>query len=230
MPRKSSRPGRTAVGEAEDAETEDGKMSQTEQNLDTVAEDAPRRKRGRPVVHPEQLLNLASRYSGASTVRGRQNFLYMTRAIRVLDYEPDFYWLVGSRQEISAGKKLLRNTILVELGRIEDEDDLRVMARQICEIKPRCKDALVMIRRWRTGKTRAGDAESLTKAIVQTVEDYCAARSGTTLQIILAALANAAEAFQEQDSWDPLTFLAPSNRSCSIAAPPPSPSSNRAGS
>jgi len=210
-------------------------MSQTEQNLDTVAEDAPRRKRGRPVVHPEQLLNLASRYSGASTVRGRQNFLYMTRAIRVLDYEPDFYWLVGSRQEISAGKKLLRNTILVELGRIEDEDDLRVMARQICEIKPRCKDALVMIRRWRTGKTLVADEMSLTKAIIHTIEDYCAARSGTTLQIVLAALANAADAFQEQDSWNPLAFSTVSHPSSNTAAPPPpepppSPSSNRAGS
>ncbi len=210
-------------------------MSQAEQILETVAEDTPRRKRGRPVVHPEQLLNLASRYSGASTVRGRQNFLYMTRAIRVLDYEPDFYWLVGSREEISAGKKLFRNTILVELGRIEDEDDLRVIARQICEIKPRCKDALIMIRRWRTGKTLTGDAMSLTKAIIQTVEDYCAARSDTTLQIVLAALANAADAFQEQDSWDPLTFLALSNPSSNTAASPssaplPASSSNRGGS
>jgi hypothetical protein len=222
--------GGAGVGEEEHAETEGGRMSQAEQISENVVEDTPRRKRGRPVVHSEQLLNLAHRYSGASTVRGRQNFLYMTRAIRVLDYEPDFYWLVGTREEISAGKKILRNTILVELGRIEDEDDLRVIARQVCEIKPRCKDALVMIRRWRTGKTLAGDVLSLTKAVIQTVEDYCAARADTTLQIVLAALANAADAFQEQDSWDPLTFLTVSSPSSSTAAPLPSPSSNRAGS
>ena len=209
-------------------------MSQAEQSSEAIAENTPRRKRGRPVIHPEQLLNLARRYSGASTVRGRQNFLYMTRAIRVLGYAPDFYWLVGTREEINAGKKVFRNTILVELGRVEDEDDLRVIAREVCEIKPRCKDALVMIRRWRTGKTLTGDVLSLTKAIIQTVEDYCAARSDTTLQIVLAALANAADAFKEQDSWDPRTFLALSNPSSSSAASPrpaplPSPSSNRAG-
>jgi|SRR5579884_2719887 len=197
---------------------------------ETASENPAHRKRGRQAVYSEQQMNLARQYSHASTVRGKQNFLCMTRAIEVLDYDPEFCWLVGTHEGINAGKKVFHNSILTELGRIKDEDTLRDIARQICEIKPRCKDALVMIRRWRTGKTRAGDAESLTKAIVQTVEDYCAARSGTTLQIILAALANAAEAFQEQDSWDPLTFLAPSNRSCSIAAPPPSPSSNRAGS
>jgi hypothetical protein len=159
----------------------------------------------------------------------------MTRAIRVLDYEPEFCWLVGTPEEINAGKKVFHNSILTELGRIKDDDNLRDTARQICAIKPRCKDALVMIRRWRTGKTLAGDAGSLTKAIIQTVEDYCAARSDTTLPIILAALANAADAFREQDSWDPLTFLALSNPSSRIPAspspaPPPSPSSNGAGS
>ncbi len=209
-------------------------MSQAERFSETVAENTLRRRRGRPMVHPEQLLNLARRYSGASTVRGRQNFLYMTRAIRVLDYEPDFCWLVGTRDDINTGKKVIRNTILVELGRIEDEDDLKVIARQVCEIKPRCKDALVMIRRWRTGKTLTGDAMSLTKAIIRTVEDYCAARCGTTLQIVLAALANAADAFQEQDSWDPRTFSTHSNPSSNIdasfsPASLPSPSSNRAG-
>lgn len=202
---------------------------------ETASENSAHRKRGRPAVYSEQQLNLARQYSDASTVRGKQNFLYMTRAIRVLDYDPAFCWLVGTREEINAGKKVFHNSILTELGRIKDDDNLRDIARQICEIKPRCKEALVMIRRWRTGKTLVGDAGSLTKAIIQTVEDYCAARADTTLQIILAALANAADAFQEQDSWDPLTFLAPSNRSCSIAAspfpaPPPSPSSNRAGS
>ncbi len=202
---------------------------------ETASENPAHRKRGRPAVYSEQQMNLARQYSDASTVRGKQNFLYMTRAVNVLAYEPEFYWLVGTREEISGGKRVFHNTILTELGRIDDDYNLRAIARQICEIKPRCKDALVMIRRWRTGKTLPGDAGSLTKAIIQTVEDYCAVRSDTTLQIILAALANAADAFQEQDSWDPLTFLAPSNPSSSIAAslspaPPPSPSSNRAGS
>jgi hypothetical protein len=202
---------------------------------ETASENPAHRKRGRPAVYSEQQMNLARQYSDASTVRGKQNFLYMTRAIRVLDYDPEFCWLVGTREEINAGKKVFHNSILTELGRIKDEDTLRDIARRICEIKPRCKDALVMMRRWRTGRTLAGDAGSLTKAIIQTVEDYCAARSDTTLPIILAALANAADAFQEQDSWDPLTFLALSNPSSRITAspspaPPRSPSSNHAGS
>src|SRR5581483_2895229 len=67
---------------------------------ETASENPVHRKRGRQAVYSEQLMNLARQYSDASTVRGKQNFLYRTRAVNVLAYEPEFYWLVRTREGI----------------------------------------------------------------------------------------------------------------------------------
>ena len=74
--------------------------------------------------------------------------------------------MLSSREEIMSGNGHMRHTILAELGRIEDEDDLRSIARQICELKPGSKEAVAMIRQWRTGKSPSGDAISLTNALI----------------------------------------------------------------
>src|SRR5690242_8741071 len=88
-------------------------MKQARKAISEIASENPaHRKRGRRAVYSEQQMNLARQYSDASTVRGKQNFLYMTRAIRVLDYDPEFCWLVGTPEEINAGKKVFHNTIL----------------------------------------------------------------------------------------------------------------------
>jgi hypothetical protein len=167
---------------------------------ETVSENAPKRKRGRPAVYDaSDMATLECLFPDVTTVRGRQNRARMTRALRVLNYGPAFYWLVSNEDEISKREGCFRTTILAELGRIENDDDLRAAAQQICKMKPRSKEAVSIIRRWRTGKNLKGGTISLTNAIIKTVNDYCDARPDTTLQMVLAALVKTADAFKEAD-------------------------------
>jgi hypothetical protein len=51
----------------------------------------------------------------------------------------EFAWLVD-RQACQRGEKAWKRIILSELGRIDDDDALRNVARQICALKPRTRD------------------------------------------------------------------------------------------
>jgi hypothetical protein len=115
----------------------------------------------------------------------------------VLKGQNAFEWLTSTEESINKGTGRLRFGILAELGRIEDDDALKAVATRVCELKPRNKDAVVMIRRWRTGKAPAGGALGLTDALIRCINDYIASHPGTTWQMVRAALENAADAVEE---------------------------------
>lgn len=84
-----------------------------------------------------------------------------------------------------------RTGILAELGRFDDDDEIRGWADVICERKPTTKSAIVAIRRARVGRSPESDAEGLTWAIVRAIGDYAAGHENVDDDLIRKALAGA---------------------------------------
>ncbi len=114
---------------------------------ETVSENISEKRRGRPPVFDDFFLNaLKSRSQNIRTRRGLQNRAWATMAIFAL--EEDFPWLLTEERA--------RWTILGELGRWRDKDDIRFLAGELCRTKPRTEDAVPRLRNLRL---RYGDEE-----------------------------------------------------------------------
>jgi hypothetical protein len=74
------------------------------------------------------------------------------------------------------------------LGRIANDEELRAVARRICEHKPTTKDAVVMIRRFRLGRQPKGDANDLTDRLIDLISTYLDSHAGVDDAMILQAL------------------------------------------
>lgn len=127
------------------------------------------RKRGRPPIFDPVSTELSNAIwdDGPKSRRGLQNYQYMTRALAAMGNERDtkYRWLYSPEK--------VRFTILYELGRLQDEEDIRDFAEQICEMKPKSKDAVAMIRNWRLGREKTpGNIDTLTQRIIDTLDDY----------------------------------------------------------
>ncbi len=138
-------------------------------------------QRGRPrAVEPaiEALYEQLGLYDGKYSRRARVNVHYKRRALACLVFNrsdaESFKWIADSTEKARQGKiKPWRETILSELGRIENESDMRAIALQLCELKPKTKDAVDMIRRWRLrDKSKLGDVGTLTNELARCVDDY----------------------------------------------------------
>ena len=136
------------------------------------------------------------------TRRGQLNKMFGIRALRALRKDPAFQWLCSTEQAISRGESKMHFSILAELGRVDDEDAIRDFAREMCKRKPRTKDAISLIRRWRTGKDRSVDAIGLTDALIRCVNDYLVTHPNTTWQMVRGALANTLDAVEESADQD----------------------------
>lgn len=86
------------------------------------------------------------------TPRHLNNIVYRSRAVSVLAHDPEFAWLADGPAMTEGKRNSWKPGILAELGRIDNEDDIRTFAREICRIKPFTKDAERAIREWRLGK------------------------------------------------------------------------------
>ena len=71
------------------------------------------------------------------------------------------------------------------------------MAGRICQLKPQTKDAVLLIRRWRKGQQRPGDAGSLAAALAACINDYLKRYPSTTWPTVRAALAAAGAAVEQ---------------------------------
>jgi hypothetical protein len=171
-------------------ERNDGMTARTESGLSEAASE--KRKRGRPPVmadHDEALVSYCA--PDVRTRRGKLDVFYRQRALGILAIrtkDKRFAW-VADRAAIEAETKdAWKPGILSALGRIPNDEDLKAVALRVCELKPKTKDAIAMIRRWRTGKASAGDAVGLHKEIVRAVNDYLHRHPGTPWLEVEAAL------------------------------------------
>lgn len=170
--------------------------------LETVSKNR-RPKPGRPrVLAPEYEQALQQLFPDVQSHRHLQNVACRQRALVLLSDDPAYRWLCDPEamqqgKRLSPSQKAWRPTILAELGRIPDDQDLKAMAGRICQLKPRTKDAVLLIRRWRKGQERPGDAGSLAAALAACINDYLKRYPSTTWSMVRAALAAAGAAVEQ---------------------------------
>jgi hypothetical protein len=115
---------------------------------------------------------LASVHMGENrSPRHLQNFSYQARAQSLLEplvsTHPELRWLYD-HEAIWRGEGTYRQTIVQALGRIDHDDTLIAVARRLCELKPRAREALAMIRRFR----KVQKPLDLTDALRRTLNTY----------------------------------------------------------
>jgi hypothetical protein len=122
--------------------------------------------------------------------RHRADIVYQQRALHVLAFGPKperFLWIVNGPACEAGHPGAWRPGILAALGRIEDDETLRKVARDICRRRPKVKDAITRIRHYRTGHTPRATVHQLAGQIVATIQQY-ADRHTDTEAIIAEAL------------------------------------------
>ncbi len=180
-----------------------GKSSETER-----AHSFKKRRRGRPKVISDFIEEYFYRpyiYSkSVKTRRGHLNEHYRFQALSALivnehgcidpessDFE--FKWLYDDDALSQKKPRVYRKTILAELGRLHDPSLIRDVARQICALKPKAKDAVVMIRQRRLRQVSARTPPQqqevqLAKELIDAVLNYLKRYPGTPFSDIYSAL------------------------------------------
>jgi hypothetical protein len=164
---------------------------------ETISE---KRRRGLPPRYgPETLAFVAAWSPDVQTVRGWQNKVHEFRALNIIREEPGLDWL---RDQAAMRRGMLhayRPTLLQELGRIEDAERLKAVARQLCECKPKTRAAMAMIRQYRLGRAAPAKAMALLLELTQTLENYRVRHPDLTGLQILEALALLADVVRRVD-------------------------------
>jgi len=144
-----------------------GKKMEETALSETVSENTGKRKRGRPPSMDkatEAKIDLL--FPRITTRRGKQNIDYQMYAEGVLKDDPRFFWVVGNKE------MKWKPTLLTELGRCIFDETIKIVALRICELKPKTKDAVAMIRSWRTGKSPKWNVFDLGNHIINAINEY----------------------------------------------------------
>lgn len=81
-----------------------------------------------------------------------------------------------------------KSTILLELGRLEDEKMIKGVAGVICQNKLSTDDAITYIRQFRSKQKSAGDKEKLALSIGKAIDEYKFKHSNVDNKMIRASL------------------------------------------
>jgi hypothetical protein len=140
-----------------------------------------KRGRGRPgKFSDESLQQLGWKDMETLTNRQKQNRHYTARALWALardpeagdlSIRPDFKWLYDETLK-GKSRRYGKATILAQLGRIGNDQLIKKVARELCKLEPRTKDAVVLIRQLRSGGVKEGDTKQLTQEIAKTILQY----------------------------------------------------------
>jgi len=157
------------------------------------------RNKGRPRVFNDAELAAAARViaggvspTGPKSRRQMQNRLYALRAMdrlglledsklgAALADRPALEWLVSEEGA--------RWAILAELGRIRDLGAFDTAVRWVLEYRPKTKEAVAEIRRFRIGQSKPPDTRELADEVLRAVDDYATRHPGITPDQALEAL------------------------------------------
>jgi hypothetical protein len=149
-----------------------------------------KRSRGRPRKLPPQqwALLYGDVALEAKTHRSKMNALYHAHAVGQFHDDPRFEWLLSDDATIKSGKGHMRNVILQELGRIENETERAEVALFLCEQKPTVREAVSIIRRFRLGRLPQGTPEQLADVLRKALNEYVSTHEGITYDEMRAAL------------------------------------------
>jgi hypothetical protein len=90
------------------------------------------------------------------------------------------------------------NSVMAALGRIDDTEDLLATARIIAERKMSTKAAVALLRCIRSNREDKLDFIELVNCIETAINSYCEAHPATTMPLIVRALRELADEFEER--------------------------------
>lgn len=158
-------------------------------------EAATKKKRGRPATISESSRAfIRSTFSETTSRKGQDDIFYRVEAISIIQGSGDdtLRWLADPEKMKAGGRGGWKPSILTELGRIGDEDELLTVARQLSALSPRptSKVCVAMIRQYRIGRTKP-DPLSLANQIIATVNRYLSSHPDMTAEQIGDAMRTA---------------------------------------
>ena len=81
------------------------------------------------------------------TQRTKENYTYFVVGYGTLESNPNRWaWLL--RHDIETGRRFLSQTVISQLGRVDDEGARKIFADRLCELRPRVKEAIPLLRAW----------------------------------------------------------------------------------
>jgi hypothetical protein len=160
---------------------------------EAASEKPPMRKRGRPRATPQEWDAFAGGMFGDKTRRTQIKRFHASRALALLEHiKGQDFGYVNDHWEI-----------LAELGQLDDDERIVEAATDICEHKVKAKDAVQMIRNWRTGKTAPADPDALAKEITRLIGNYQIRHPGMSPRQVRDALVQVLiECDENQDEAD----------------------------
>jgi len=133
---------------------------------------------------------LRSLYPKVKSARGLQQKQHQTRAVLLVMDQPDLRWLFDPQNGTC------RTTILTELGKIDSDELLLEMAREICRRRPKSREAVAAIRRFR-GVRDEPSSHKLTIKLIKTIDAYLKRYPTTTWGQIRRAVSHTAVVVEE---------------------------------
>lgn len=152
-----------------------GKRGQMIHTMTITENISQNRKPGRPrkfSADIEAISDAIGLFTDSKTRRNRLNILHRQRALSVMGNNAEGLTWLFDKEGFQRGSVKIKQGILSELGRIDDDESLIAIARQLCELKPTTREAVAMVRRWRLGKDGVGSAPDLAQAMLNAYNDY----------------------------------------------------------
>lgn len=153
------------------------------------------KKRGRPKVFSDRSLRAATVGSGEKTHRQQQNRVYALLALHDIrqNYSGNNQtgWLIS--------EKTIKWGILTELGRIRVDTPKKfwTAVEWTLKTRPKVKDAIVVLRRYRTEKASSGDSLGLANEISNLIGNYRMRHPNITPAVVREALVLAEQRIQD---------------------------------
>jgi hypothetical protein len=154
-----------------------------ETNTEMISETPPRGRPSKLFYSEEHRRQFAALYRETTSSRGLANKTYEVRSMSLLGFgaDPRFHWLANNTTQ------KYRQTILAELGRIDDDETLLTVATHLCEMKSTTAIAIAGIRRVR-GVRGKPSVEGLRDQLLATVNAWFKAFPDGTWEQVLAAV------------------------------------------
>ena len=132
---------------------------------------------------------------GIRTNRGRQKLCYCLQGLTALRHDEEFRWLVDWDRMMRGDDSAWQPKVVSELGRLNNPEMIRGVARILCKRRPDTQMALTLIRRVMMMAENPGDAAELAKAIEAAIAGYRKAHPTLSFDQIVEALAMQSEVF-----------------------------------
>lgn len=167
------------------------------------SEAASKKRRGRPRVVPDEMLDFMRRMYGDMTDRRLQDKDLEIEAATALgllvhteeeltDDARRLLFIANYPADAAGNKRAIKCGILAELGRLRrthGEDMMRDVAEWICRVQPNAKGGVALVRRARLGRDAPGNTKDLAWALFAAIDRYQDAHPNYPLENALPALA-----------------------------------------